>query len=290
MAAASPSRKDTARRTAAKSRRKRQGRAALGRWAAGAKRRRRWLGVLQGSPGFVQIGVGLVAALVLGLAINWIYQVVRKPSELLFPVSGVLVKTPTETWRSYAPIFHKYSTNNITPEFLAALAQAEGAGNPVARTYWRWSWGTRPFELYRPASSSVGMYQMTDGTFAQAKGLCVRHHVVVEEGPWNSWDSCWFNGLYLRILPSHAVELTSALLDREVTGILARHRIGSATLQQKQHLAAAIHLCGAGAGDLYARHGFRFTEGQRCGDHDPRTYLSRVDSLRSEFARLDHGA
>ena len=28
----------------------------------------------------------------------------------------------------------------MTPELLAALAQVEGSGNPVARTYWRWSW------------------------------------------------------------------------------------------------------------------------------------------------------
>jgi len=30
-----------------------------------------------------------------------------------------------------------YSTTSITPELLAALAQVEGAGNPVARIYWR---------------------------------------------------------------------------------------------------------------------------------------------------------
>ena len=205
---------------------------------------------------------------------------------MLFPVSDALVKTPSETWRSYAPIFRQYSTHYITPELLAALAQAEGAGNPMARTYWRWSWGTRPFELYRPASSSVGMYQMTDGTFAEAKSLCIRNHAVAVAGSWDERNSCWLNGLYTRVLPSHAVELTSALLDRQVSAILARHGIVSATPQQLQHLAAAIHLCGAGAGDLYARHGFRFTAGQRCGDHDPRAYLARVDGLRAQFARL----
>jgi hypothetical protein len=67
---------------------------------------------------------------------------------------------------------------------------------------------------------------------------------------------------------------------------LARNRITHATLQQKQHLAATIHLCGAGAGDLYARHGFHFAEGQRCGDHDPRGYLARVDAMKTLFAHL----
>ena len=53
-----------------------------------------------------------------------------------------------------------HATAVMTPELLAALAQVEGAGNPVARTYWRWQAGWNPFEVYRPASSAVGMYQM----------------------------------------------------------------------------------------------------------------------------------
>ncbi len=27
--------------------------------------------------------------------------------------------------------------------------------------------------MYRPASSAVGMYQITDGTFAEARHLCI---------------------------------------------------------------------------------------------------------------------
>jgi hypothetical protein len=130
------------------------------------------------------------------------------------------------------------------------------------------------------------MYQMTDGTFAEAKRYCIHDHRVVAEGPWNDWSSCWLNSLYLRVVPSHAVELTSAYLDLHVTNTLARNRIASATPQQKQDLAAVIHLCGAGAGDVYARRGFRFIEGQRCGDHDPRVYVARVNAMKSVFAHL----
>ena len=108
-------------------------------------------------------------AAVLFLAVNWVYQVVHKPTELLFPVSGTLYKSPPETWREYSSLFDKYSTDIMSPELLAALAQVEGSGNPIVRTYWRWSWVPHPFEVYRPASSAVGMYQLTDGTFAQAK-------------------------------------------------------------------------------------------------------------------------
>jgi hypothetical protein len=214
------------------------------------------------------------------------YQVVRKPSELFFPVSGTLNKTPTETWREYSPLFLKYSTKVISPELLAALAQVEGSGNPVARTYWRWSLSQRPFDVYRPASSSVGMYQITDGTFADARRYCIRDHAVVEDGPWNDWNSCWFNRLYTRVVPSHAVELTSAYLDRSVASALLRHHVKFAALERQQELAAVIHLCGAGAGDAYVRRGLRLAEDQRCGDHEARVYVARVNGMKRVFASL----
>ncbi|HSB41818.1 MAG TPA: lytic transglycosylase domain-containing protein, partial [Methylomirabilota bacterium] len=232
-----------------------------------------------------------LAALAVGLvlvwsAANWTYQVIRKPSELFFPVSGRLTKTPPETWRSYAPLFRRHSTATITPELLAALAQVEGAGNPVARTYWRWQAAWHPFEVYRPASSAVGMYQITDPTFREAKRLCVRDHVVVEQGPWHDPKACWFNAFYTRVLPSHAVELTAALLDRDVARTLARRRIATATLRQKQDLAAVIHLCGVGGGDDYARRGFRLAPGRQCGDHDVARYLAQVNGMKRQFGRL----
>ena len=234
----------------------------------------------------MKVIIGVAVVLTLTLAINGVYQVIRKPSELFFPVSGTLNKTPSETWRQYAPIFRKHATNVITPDLLAAIAQVEGSGNPVARTYWRWSWTSQPFEVYRPASSAVGMYQMTDGTFAEARRYCIHNHAVAEDGPWNSWRSCWFNTLYARVVRSHAVELTSAHLDRSVAIVLERHRMASATLQHKQELAALIHLCGAGAGNDYARRGFRLIDGQRCGDHDARAYLARIKEMKGIFDRL----
>jgi hypothetical protein len=241
---------------------------------------------LLAAPLAVRLLVGTAVILVVWLIVNSVYQVFRKPSELFFPVSDVLVKTPPETWRQYGPLFRRHSTAVITPEFLAALAQVEGAGNPVARTYWRWRTTWNPFELYQPASSAVGMFQITDATFREAKRYCIRRHVVIEAGPWHDLKSCWFNSLYTRVVPSHAIELTSALLDRTVANTLARQRILAAGAQQKQDLAALIHLCGAGTGDAYARRGFRLTPGQRCGDHDAKDYLARVNTLKRQFARM----
>jgi hypothetical protein len=70
-------------------------------------------------------------------SVNGFVQAIRKPTEIFFPLSGSLAKTPAETWRHSGPLFVKHSTVVITPELLAALAQVEGSGNPVARTYWR---------------------------------------------------------------------------------------------------------------------------------------------------------
>ena len=247
---------------------------------------RAMLVALLATPLAVRVLVGSAVILVAWSAVNWVYQAINKPTEIFFPVSESLAKTPAETCQRYGPLFSEHSTAVITPELLAALAQVEGGGNPVARTYWRWRLTWNPFELYQPASSAVGMYQITDATFRGAKRYCIHDHVVVEDGPWHDRRSCWFNSLYTRVVPSHAIEMTAARLDRGVASAIRRQRIAAVTLQQKQDLATVIHLCGAGAGDSYARRGFRLIASQRCGDHDVSDYLAQVDRMKRQFARL----
>ena len=243
------------------------------------------LSAVMATPPVVRVILGIAFILILWLTGNWVYHAIHKPSEVFFPLDGALAKSPRATWREYGFLFREHSTAVIAPELLAALAQVEGAGNPVARTYWRWRLTSNPLELYQPASSAVGMYQITDGTFAEAKRYCIHDHVVVTEGPWHNLRSCWFNSLYVRVLPSHAIELTSALLDRQVASTIGGRRT-AATLQHKQDLAAIIHLCGAGAGQAYAARGFRLLPRQKCGDHDVGAYLARVNAMKRQFARL----
>jgi hypothetical protein len=258
----------------------------LQRWWPKPAVRKRWMRLFASAPATAQIAVVGAVVLALWFGLNWIYQVVRKPSELFFPVSGVLYRMPEETWDTYESAFRRHSTSTITPEFLAALAQIEASGNPIARTYWRWSMTSRPFEVYRPASSAVGMYQLTDGTFAEARRYCIHDHVVVEDGPWHDVHSCWFNSLYTRVIASDSIEMTSAYLDRRVAQALANAGIAKASLRQKENLAALIHLCGAGAGERYARRGLRLIARQRCGDHDASAYLNRVQGMKTVFLRL----
>jgi len=242
-------------------------------------------GVLASHP-IVRVVVIPTLLFLLWLGINWAFHTFHKPTEIFFPLDQSLNKHPVQTWKEYESLFREHATAVITPEFLAALAQVEGGGNPVARTYWRWQLTTwNPLEWYQPASSAVGMYQMTDGTFSEAKRYCIHDHKVVEDGPWHDLQSCWFNRLYTRILPSHAIELTSALLDRRVAEALGPRRIGVVTLQRRQDLAALIHLCGAGTGRAYVARGFRLTPNQRCGDHDVKDYLARINELKYEFAK-----
>src|SRR3989442_11702471 len=156
----------------------------------------------------------------------------------------------------------------------------------MARTYWRWRLSWNPFEIYRPASSAVGMFQITDGTFAVARKYCIRDHTVVTEGPWYDPSSCWFNSLYARSLPSHAVEMTAAYLHQSVVDTLAARRTAKVSRAQKQKLAAVIHLCGVKRGETFAARGFRVAPRERCGTHSLERYLIQIDLMKKRFARL----
>jgi hypothetical protein len=224
--------------------------------------------------------VGVVAILVAVVALtNLVYQVIRKPTELFVFIGHRLDKEPPETWRQYGALFRTYSTPSIPPELLAALAQVESSGNPVDRTYWRWRWSLNPFAIYRPASSAVGLFQTTDPAYAEAARFCIRDNAVTDTG-------CGFTGLYFRALPSHAIELASVYLDRHVAAVLALAGDVKPNPQQKQDLAAFIHLCGAGPATAFARHKFQMTGGERCGDHLVGAYVARVNALKRQFLRL----
>jgi hypothetical protein len=210
---------------------------------------------------------------------NLVYHVIHKPTELFVFTGYGLDKEPAETWRQYGPLFRASSTSTITPELLAALAQVESSGNPVARTYWRWRLSLNPLAVYQPASSAVCLYQMTDGAYAEAAHSCIRRNVVTDTG-------CGFTSLYIRAIPSHAIELASVYLDRNVEAVLARAPDAKPSPQQKQDLAAFIHLCGAGPATAFVRRGFQTMPGERCGDHLVAAYLGSVNAMKRQFLRL----
>jgi hypothetical protein len=97
---------------------------------------------------------------------------------------------------------------------------------------------------------------------------------------------CWFNSLYIRAVPSHAIELAAVYLDRSVAAVLAYAPDMKASPQEKQDLAAFIHLCGAGPARAFVRRGFQVMAGERCGDHLVTTYLAKVNAMKRQFLRL----
>jgi Transglycosylase SLT domain len=220
-----------------------------------------------------------IAFLAVCFVINLVYQMLHKPTEVFAPISSEFNKEPIETWRHYAPLFREYSTSSISPELLAALAQVESAGNPIASTYWRWSMTSDPFAVYQPASSAVGMYQMTDAAFAEARGYCILQHSVIETG-------CPATALDSRVVPRYATQLTAVFLDRKVTAILGHRRNTRISRQQREELAAVIHLCGTGPATAFARRGFRLMPGERCGDHDLAAYLAQIIAMKQKFLSL----
>ena len=128
----------------------------------------------------------------------------------------------------------------------------------------------------------MGILQITDGTFVEASRLCVHDHAVAREGAWYDPSACWFNALYFRTVPSHAIEMTAALLHEAMAEALAER---SPRPRRAAPPRGLIHLCGAAAPRLRAARVPR-APGERCGAHDLDGYVGRVEALGRAFARL----
>jgi len=115
----------------------------------------------------------------------------------------------------------------------------------------------------------------TDAAFAEARQFCIRNHIASQHDCRSGW-------LYIRVLPSHAIELSAVYLDRNLERIFAGRPTAKPSAEHKRELASTVHLCGAGAAKSFAHRGFRLVAGERCGDHDAANYLARV----REFLRL----
>jgi Transglycosylase SLT domain len=238
------------------------------------------------APRAVRLAVLALLVLAVLATLNVAYQVARKPTELFGLVFAPAPRTPSETWRRYGAAFRAHATDLVRPELLAALAQAESQGDPLARTYWRWRWTWNPFAMYAPASSAVGLFQMTDAAFAEGRRLCVHDHRVARAGAWHDLEACWFPALYARTVPDHAIEMTAARLHEHVVQALGPARVARIGVPQRERLAAVIHLCGPARGTAFVRQGFRVVPGERCGTHGLGGYLARVARLTLTFERL----
>src|SRR5438105_11432637 len=119
---------------------------------------------------------------------------------------------------------------------------------------------------------------MTDPAYADAARFCIRGNAVTE-------SACGFTSLYVRAIPSHAIELASVYLDRNVADVLDRAGDVKGSARESQDLAAFIHLCGAGPATAYARRKFQMIAGERCGDHLVASYIAKVNAMKRQFLR-----
>ncbi len=218
---------------------------------------------------------GLAGSLILlGLgffALNFFVQIYRKPTEILRFARLGRAKSPRQTWNEFGADFRRYSTDVITADFLAGLVQVESSGDPFASPAWTWRWSTNLWGIYGPPSSAIGLLQITNGNFGQA-----RYYSNKEEH---------FAGFHSRAIGSHSIEMTAAFLHAHVRKILSgsRRRV---SLREKQKLAATIHLCGPNKGPALVRANFNSDALGICGTKPVGSYVRLVMKYRTQFAQF----
>jgi hypothetical protein len=230
--------------------------------------------------------IGLITMLA---ATNWVIQVYRNPAILLDLFAGDDFKSSRTTWKAYRHLFERHSTAIMTPEFLAAIAQVESAGNPLVIPEWKWRFTADLTRIYAPASTSAGLYQYTRSTFLDAKRFCIHWHRVAFKSALLDPFGCWFNGLYSRFWPSHAIEMTSARLHYYVETTLNKTDRRGTSLLNQQQLAAVIHLCGVNKGESFARYQFDFKKLASCYDHRTFAYFNRIRQAMNQIQPISAG-
>jgi hypothetical protein len=217
---------------------------------------------------------GLIITLaVLFFPLNFAAQLAFKPTEL-YRFAGIgSSKSVRGTWIAYETEFKRHATDVMTPDFLAGLAYTESSGNPSAQPPWVWRLTLVPWRLYAPASSAVGLMQITDGNLQQAGRYCIKDGRPATSG-------CLLTSLYSRLSPSDSIEMTSAYLHVQVARVAPK----KTTLRRRQELAAVMHLCGPDKGPAFVRAGFDSERMGVCGRQAVRPYVRRVMRLREEFA------
>ncbi len=229
--------------------------------------------------------------LILGLAIgvlglNVLIGVVRKPAHLLNPISKFFYKVPSQTWQSYKTEFKQYETDIIDASFLAALAQTESSGNPIATAYWHFSFKQDILSIFQPASSSIGLYQMTLDTFKDAKRFCFSEDGIDVDQNRSNLKACWRNNFRFRFSAADSIQLTSARLDYYTKTAISNYK-KTLSKTTKQQLAAIIQLCGPGRAKDFINGGFSTKRMRPCGSHSVSNYVSRVFKYKKVFASLD---
>lgn len=205
---------------------------------------------------------------------NFVHQVYRHPSILFLPISGLFNKTVFETYDSYQRVIHESSGNQLDPYFMTSLIQVESMGNPLATTYWNFNFLSEPWNMYAPASSATGLLQVTKPTWDRVIKYCQNAKASLR----NRYCNHWF-GSY-RVLPSHAIELTSFWFLKH----LKQWRALSPENTRKS--LSVLHLCGPAKAKRFIRKSFQWAALGRCGSHSPKSYYSKIEQQRRKLRSI----
>lgn len=196
--------------------------------------------------------------------------------------------THQETWDEYQAYFENYSTKDLSPTFLAALAQTESSGSFFLAPKWTFSLKRGPFQILSPESTSIGIMQLTAPRFAQSNDYCIQAKNPERTGKWYQVDGCWFNFMSTRLSPANSIEHTSAFLQASIN-----HRIHGEARQltsgQMEVFSALLHHCGITDGLAWLESDQSNSNMLKCRGKSAKNYIDRLyknkrvfDTLKSE--------
>lgn len=217
----------------------------------------------------VWLSVKLIMAILL---LNLVFQIYQNPIHIFSFVSRPFSKTPQQTWKQYGEVFQELGDSHLTPELLAAIAQVESNGNPLAAPAWKVEATTDLAQIFAPASSAFGLMQITKGTFESMR------IIAKSEGHPTP--------IMTRLSARDQIQLSVLHLRRNIQEILGQKGWEKLDRKRTTSLASVIHLCGPEIGRRLTKSGFRAERLPRCGSHWPQVYIQRVWELRQTFEKM----
>lgn len=231
-------------------------------------------------------GVGIGFLVCIGISLTT--HLFRDSLSLIGLVLPSKPQSPQDTWDEYKKYFRHYSTKDLSPVFLAALAQTESRGSFVSAPRWTFNFKRGPFDLLKPESNAFGIMGLTSSNFSKMKSFCVTLGNAEVTRTWYQVDGCWFNFLSTRLSPANSIEHTAAFIQASVNKKI--HGEGLDLSHDKvETFAALLHRCGVTEAlkslsdvPLLDSKGLSYP----CGKTDTTVYLSQVFKNKRIFEKI----
>ena len=141
--------------------------------------------------------------------VNFIYQIYQKPTEVISSFYAGQSSDLNGTWKRYKNLFINNSTEHINAKTLASIAQVESAGQWAASPSWQWKITDNWRKVFSPASSALGVMQITKGHQKSVLQHCQTESVKSKLCNNTSW--------WARLWPSHSINLAAIYIDKTIS-------------------------------------------------------------------------